>query len=116
MSRVPPPNTGSDSLSPCGDALRLFTVFLEAEVENFGAAHRRPHRRVGVQADEEIRLVVVGERRALVEPDGLIAVARQDHPRAESRLERGLQPPRDASVTAFSSVPCVSVRAVFLPP
>ena len=78
------------------DALRLVAVLVEAQVEHLGARQPRPHRRVGVQADEEIRLVVVRDRRALVE----------SHRRSPSRVritrtpsrafERGLQPPRDA--------------------
>ena len=75
--------------------LRLVAVLLQAEVEHLRAGDGRPQRRVGVQADEEIRLVVVGERRALIEADGLVAVAREQHAHAKPRFERRLQPARD---------------------
>ena len=113
MSRVPPPNTGSASLSPLRDPLRLVAVLLEAQVEDLGAGRRRAHRGVGVEADEEVRLVVVGERRALVEADGGVAVARQDHAHAEPGLERRLQPPRDAQRHVLFERAAGAVRAVF---
>ena len=47
--------------------LRLVAVLGQAQEEHLGAADRRPHRRVGVQAEEQIGLVVVRERRALIE-------------------------------------------------
>ena len=70
MSRVPPPNTGSGSLSACATRCAGIAVLVEAEIEDFGAGSPRPHRRIGVQADEKISLVVVRERGALVETDG----------------------------------------------
>ncbi len=113
MSRVPPPKTGSGlGLAP-GDPLRLIAVLLEAQVEDLGAGRRRADRGVGVQADEEVRLVVVGERRALVEVDGRIGVARQDHAHAQPRLERRLEPPRDAERHVLFERAAGAVRAVF---
>ena len=96
-----------------GHALRLVAVLLEAQIEHLGAGRRRANRRVGVEADEEVRLVVVGERRALVEVDGGIAVARQDHAHAQPRFERGLQPPRDAERDVLFERAAGPVRAVF---
>ncbi len=69
-------------------ALRLVAVVVEAQIEHFGAGCRRPHRRVRVQAEEDVRLVVVGDGRALVEADRFVAIARQDDADAEPRLER----------------------------
>ena len=77
-------------------ALRLCAVVAEAEIEDFRAGRRAAHRGVGVQADEQVRLVVVGHGRALVEADGLIGVAREDDARAQAGLDGRLQPPRDA--------------------
>ena len=112
MSRVPPPTPAGLPSRP-GDALRLVAVLLEAQVEDFGAGRRRPHRGVGVEADEEVGLVVVGERRALVEFDGSVGVARQDHPHAEAGLERRLQPARDAQRHVLLERAARAVRAVF---
>jgi hypothetical protein len=49
-----------------------------------------------VQADEEIRLVVVRHRGALVERYRLIGVARQNRAHAQTGFERGFEPPRHA--------------------
>ena len=97
-----------------GDALRLVAVLVEAQVEDLGACRRAAHRRVGVQADEQVRLVVVGERRALVEADRLIAVARQDDAHAQPRLERRLQPARHAQRHVLFERAARSARAVFV--
>jgi hypothetical protein len=78
---------------PLGRALRLRAVVLETQVEDLGAGRRRSHRRVRVEADEHIRLVVVGDRRTLVEADRLVSVARQDHARSHTRLDRAFEPP-----------------------
>ena len=43
--------------------LRLIAVLGQAQEEDLGAADARPHRRVRVQADEQVGLVVVGQRR-----------------------------------------------------
>jgi hypothetical protein len=77
-------------------ALRLCAVVAEAEIEDFRAGRRAAHRGVGVQADEQVRLVVIGHGGALVEADGLIGVAREDDARAQAGLDGRLQPPRDA--------------------
>ena len=64
-------------------ALRRFAIAGEIEVEHFGARHCRAERRVGVQADEEIGLVVVGDGRALIEADVLIGVTREQDARPQ---------------------------------
>ena len=76
--------------------LRRIAVFVETEIEDLAPPAERAHRRVGVQADEEVSLVVVRQRGALVEADRRVAVAGQDHAHAEPGLERRLQPPRHA--------------------
>ena len=55
------------------------------------AGRRRPQRGVRVQADEQIRLVVVGDRRALVDRHAAVVVSRQQHAEAEARLDRRLR-------------------------
>ena len=95
MSRLPPPRTGRVSDCASRGLLGLVAVLRQAQEEDLGAADARPQRRVRVQAEEQVGLVVVGERRALIERDGLIAFAREQHADAEPRLERRLQPSRD---------------------
>jgi len=68
-------------------ALRLVAVAFETQREHFRARHCRTHRGVRVDADEQIRLVVVGQRGALIRGHGLVAVARQQHAHAEPRFE-----------------------------
>ena len=94
------------------DALALLAVLLEAQVEDFRAGHRRADRGVGVQADEEIRLVVVGEAARSSSATLLIAVAREDHADAEPRLERPLQPPGHAQRDGLLERPARPARAV----
>ena len=70
-------------------------VLAERHVEHLGTGHRRTHRRIGVDADEQVRLVVVGKGGARIEGDGLIAAARQQDADAEAGLDRGLELARD---------------------
>ena len=70
MSRVPPPKTGSVSRGAARGALRFVAVLVETQVEDLRAGGGRADRGVRVKADEQVRLVVVGDRGALVEADG----------------------------------------------
>ena len=88
-----------------GHALRLVAVLFEAQVEDLRPGRRRADRCVGVEADEEVGLVVVGERRALVEIHRGIAVAGQDHAHAQPRFEAAFRRRATLSVMFFSSVP-----------
>ncbi len=74
-----------------GHALRLVAVVGQAQVEDLGARRGRPDGGVGVEADEQVGLVVVGDRRTLVEPDGLVAVPGEDDERPQPGLDGGLQ-------------------------
>ena len=67
MSRAPPPNTGSDIGVAVRHPLAFFAVRLEAQIEDLGAGRAGPHRGVGVEADEQVGLVVVGDRGPLVQ-------------------------------------------------
>ena len=71
-------------------ARRLRGAGLERRGVDRPAGERRAERRVGVQADEQIRLVVVGHRRPIVDRHAAVVVARQQHADAEARLDRGL--------------------------
>ena len=96
ISRVPPPKTGISMTAGVGERLVCpGDVPLDAGVEHLGPGGRGPHGSVRVDADEQIGLVVVGERCAGVERHGGIAVAREEDARAESRLERRLDAPRN---------------------
>ena len=92
MARNPPPTTGTGM--PRLRRPRGALVILEAQRQHLRAARRRSHRRVGVQADEEIGLVVVGERRPPIDRHVLVAVAREEHAQAHAALDRRLQSPR----------------------
>ena len=54
-----------------------------------------------MKADEQIGLVVVGDGRALIETDGVVAITGEDHAHAQPSFERRLQPPRDAEGDGF---------------
>ena len=91
ICRSPPVTDGSTAPSRCGQPLRLGRVAVETEIEHFGARRGAADRGVGVQADEEVGLVVVGKRRAIVVVDGAVVVAREQHAHAEPGFERGLE-------------------------
>ena len=105
ISRVPPPKTGNASPA-LRDALPSARRSLEAQVEDLRARRGCPYRRVGMQADEQVRLVVVGKRRPFVERDGLVSVAREQHaPPRRASIGQALRRRATPSVTSFSSVP-----------
>ena len=54
-----------------------------------------PKRAVRVKAEEQIGLAVVRGRRALVDADRAVVIARQDDPNAEAAFDQPAQPPRD---------------------
>ena len=64
-----------------------------------------------MKADEEIGLVVVGDRRALVEADRPVGVARQQRADAEPALDRRLQTPRDGERDVFLQRSAGTLRA-----
>ena len=90
-------------------------VALERGVEDRRAAGRRAQRRVGVQADEQIGLVVVRDRGALVDRHVPIVVSRQQDADARAALR---SPPfarrAMASVRSFSFAPFGALDAVVL--
>ena len=73
----------------------LLALAIQAEREHLGAGHRRHERGVGMQADEQLGLAVVGQRRTLVEPDPAVLVAGQDDADAEPRLDQRSHAPAD---------------------
>ena len=77
----------------------------EAQVEDLRAGEACPHRGVGVKADEEVGLVVVRHRRALVRPIVRSPSRVSRRADAEFALDRRLQPPGDGERDVFSSVP-----------
>ena len=81
----PPPNVGSRS------GLRGACVGLLERGVNGGARRGRHERRVGVQADEEVGLVVVGHRRPFVERHVVVVLPRQQHADAEPAFDRRLE-------------------------
>ena len=62
---------------------------------------RRAERRVRVQADEHIGLVVVGHRRPGVERHVAIVLSGQEHADAEPALDRGFDLARDRQRQIF---------------
>ncbi len=87
ISREPPPKVGRRSAA-AGVLRRLHGGRVERGVEDLRAGGRGPARRVRVQAEEEIGLVVVRERGAVVERHDAIVVSREEHAHAEPRSRR----------------------------
>ena len=87
---------GRHALGAAGGRVRR-PRHVERGVEDRRAGRRSPQRRVGVQADEQVGLVVVRDRGALVERHVAVVVARQQHadaePRFDARPSRGARPP-----------------------
>ena len=83
-------------------------------VEYLDAGGGRSHRRVGVQAEEQVGLVVVGERGPLIDRDVLVAVAREQHAHAETALERGLQPACDRERDVLLQRPAGTLHAAIV--
>ena len=63
MAREPPPSAGSTVAFSLGLLARFGFGALDGQVVDLGALERRAHRGVGVDAEEHVGLVVVGERR-----------------------------------------------------
>ena len=98
MSRMPPLKVGTRSTPASGDASGRG---VEGRVINGRAVGGRPERRVRVQADEEIRLVVVGDRGPVVERQVAIVVSGEQHADAEPRLDGRLDAAGDRERQVF---------------
>ena len=92
---MPPPTTGSDTASGRGRAPHGLALAIEPVVEHFRSRRRPRERAIGVQADEQVGLAVVGGGRALVDADQAVLVAGQDDPHTEASLDERAQPSRD---------------------
>src|SRR5204862_5846771 len=86
----------------------------EVQVEDLCTADPGAEGRVRVEADEEVRLVVVRHRCALIQRQGLIALAREQHADAEPSLERPLQAARDRQRHVLLERAFLSARPVFI--
>ena len=71
--------------------------------------------RIHMHGEEEIGVVLVGDGCSLVERDNRIVVARQDHARFQSGLERGRQSLADRQRGILLHQPCRSDRADLFP-
>ena len=109
MSRRPPPNVGPVRRAP---AWRLRCRCRRRRQEDGGAGGRSPDRGVRVQADEEIRLVVVRERRTIVERDVPVVVSRQQDADAETSLDDALDAARDGERQILFLRPLRAAHAV----
>ena len=99
------------------DALGCVAILVETEVEHFRAGGGRSRRRIGMQADEQVGLVVVRHRGALVKSDGRVAVAGENHAEPQAVLRARLSSRRATlSVTCFSSVPDGPLAPSSVPP
>ena len=67
-----------------------------------------------MQADEQIGLVVVGDRGPLVERHVPVVVSREQHANAEPRLDGGLEAARDGQRQVFLITPLGALDAVVL--
>ena len=84
---------------------------LDGQVVDLGALHRRPHRGVGVDAEEHVGLLVVGERRSIVERHRAIVLAGQEHPQPEAAFDQRAQAPRDRERDLFFERALRALRA-----
>ena len=87
----------ADGQHPVGGHRRasgLAGVGLESGGVDGRAVQRRPQRRIRMQADEQVGLAVVGDRRAVVDRHAPVVVSRGQDANAESRFDRGSNPPR----------------------
>ena len=104
----------ADRRHPVGGQRRasgLAGVGLERGRVDRRAGKRRPQRRVRVQADEQIGLAVVGDRRALVDRHAAVVVSREQHPDAEPRFDRRFDSPGDGEREVFLLGPAGAFRA-----
>jgi hypothetical protein len=69
-----------------------------------------PDGRIGVHAQEQVRLVVVRERRAPIDGERLVTVARQEHPNSQTALNR--RPSASRATEAPGLSPSVPGRAL----
>ena len=97
MSRVPPPKTGSGSLSPCATRSRLRRRTRRGSGRTL---RRRPspaaRDALACRLMKRSALLLLASAARSSRPTVVIAVAGQDDAHAEPRFERGLQPPGDA--------------------
>ena len=83
-------------------APRIFAEAIEAERENRGTAGGRSRRSVCVQTDEQVGLVVVGDRGAAVCADAIVAVfVGQQDAHAEASFDDGLHAARNRERDIF---------------
>ena len=98
---MPPSERGKGGTLGRRRADDLRALPIELQVKDLGARLVGHARTVHVQADEQVRLAVVGDRRALVEPERAVVVARQDHAQAESILDHCAQATGDVERQLF---------------
>ena len=94
-----------------GQFARLPAVLVDAEVVHLGSRDRVAQGRVGVQADEQVRAVVVGRRGAPVRADERVAGAGQDDPHAQAAFQQRAQAPGDAQRDVLLQRPFGAARA-----
>ena len=95
---VEPPRAAAHHRDPFASALRVARALVldGAEIEDLGPGRGLPHRRVRMEADEQVGAVVVGDGRALVEGHVDVARAGEHDAQPEPSLDGGLQPTGDA--------------------
>ena len=84
-----------DDGAVAGALARLGVGAFHREEIHLRALERRPHRRIGVDAQEDVGLVVVGKRSAIVERQRTIVLAGQEHLGAEAAFDQRPQAARD---------------------
>ena len=94
-----------------GDLAGLLAVLVDAEVVHLGARHDVAQCRVRVQADEEVRAVVVGNGGPSVEGDDGVAAASEDNADTQQAFQQRAQPQCDAQRDVLLHGPFRSVRA-----
>ncbi len=114
MVRVPPPSAGSVMAGVIGALARLGVGAFDAQVIDLGALDEGPHGRVGVDAEEDVGLMVVGERRPIVVRDDAVVFAREEHPQAEAAFDQRAQPARHRERDVLLERAARSLRAKFV--
>ena len=76
---MPPPQLRQGGGRRIGAPPGLEVGAIDAQVEDLRALRRGTHRGVGVDADEQVGVVVVGDSRALILIEGAVVVAGHDH-------------------------------------
>ena len=108
MSLEPPPNTGTRS--GCQRRLRLLLILESGDV-NSCARRGRHERGVRVKADEDVRLVVVGQRDPLIERNAAIVFTGHQHPQPEPGLDGSLDAARHGQRQVFLDRPAFAAGA-----